>query len=271
MVSAAESDDVDGGPFWAKPGFILAALALAAVALLGVVLAFRANGGEDEPVAEPPAATESATAADPAQTSESAAPNSSPTAAPDPESDCPTLSGRGGEDAITTAPDVQWSPVGEVAAAFSDDNGPAKRDGIKECFAQTPEGALLAAYSFLADFRSGSQDPMAVVQARVSTNEPMFSEIVTAAEQEAANRADGAPRETVTAQGYRFLEVADTRYTVALIHTLNRSSGRVFTQDEVSVEWNGSDWVVVGVGDIQAVSELPAGFISWGPAAEDFE
>lgn len=264
MVSAAESDDVDGGPFWAKPGFILAALALAAVALLGVVLAFRANGGEDEPVAEPPAATESATAADPAQTSDSAAPTSSPTAAPDPGSNCPALSGRGGEDAISTAPDVQWSPVGEVAAALSDDNGPARRDGVKECFAQTPEGALLAAYNFLADVRTSTSDPTEVVTARVSKQAAGYGQLL--ADSQAERNLT-----SMTVQGYRFLATDNARYTVSLVSSLPGTADALFLRDEVLVEWNGSDWHVMSVLEPEQVDGLPGDYVRWSPAAEDLE
>ena len=266
MVSAAESEDADGGPFWAKPGFILAALALAAVALLGVVLAFRANGGEDEPVAEPPAATESATAADPAQTSDPAAPTSSPTAAPDPESDCPTLSGRGGEDAITTAPDVQWRPVGEVAAAFSDDNGPAERDGIKECFAQTPEGALLAAYNFLADLRVSGLDGTEVVEARMDPQAQTYNSLLESASKPPANGY-----QPISVVGYRFISSDESANTIALIQRIPGTTETLYAQDQLTMTWTGSDWIVSTIDDPRQVNALPPGFIQWGPDGDSPE
>lgn len=264
MAFGQENDTADSRPFWAKPGFILSALTLGAVVILGVILAFAANGDDSDPAATTPTAIETST---PAQTT---APLDTNAATPAPTidqqaSECPRLSGRGGDSATTTPPDVQWSPVGEASAAFSSDNGPTVREGIKECFAQTAEGALLAAYNFFADFRTWSNDPMTVVETRVSSEGGAMAEGIEAANQAQAARGGSAQRDSVTVQGYRFLETSQDQHTIALIQTLNRPSGVVYAQDEVTVSWNGSDWVVTRLTDLTPVSELPAGFIPWGP------
>lgn len=261
------NDDHDGErPFWAKPGFLFTAVVVVAVILLGVILAFTA-GGDDEPAAaqqEPPGAASDSPQPEDSTRTTSAPPVSGGDSVSAVE-ECPDLSGRGGADALTVGPEVQWSPVGEVAAAYSEENGPAVSDGINQCYAHTPSGALLAAYGFLADFRTWSYEPSEVVEARVMPGSQAYAFGLDAATQEATYRAGGGQRETLTVQGYRFLESTSENNTIAFIHTLNRPSDVVYTQDEVTVEWTGTDWMVTKLGDIESVSELPAGYVSWGP------
>lgn len=268
-----DDDSEADRPFWSRPGFILAGVLIAGVAVLGIILGLTA-GTDDEPTPAQPAVTAPAPpeTATPSVPPDDAAATTTPSSTPEPAAaaDCPQLPGGDPEAALTTGPEVQWSPVGEVAAAFSEDHGPAARDGIKSCYAPTSTGALLAAYNFFGDFRTWSLDPVEVVESRFSSDSAQYAEVLEAAVG-AANLREVEQRETLTAQGYRFLETSPDEYTIALIHTLNRPTGVVFTQDETTVSWNGSDWVVSQIADIVEVSELPPEFIVWGPTSENTE
>lgn len=259
----------DEKPFYSKASFLLAAAFVTVVAVIGIVLALTAGGDEDDPpdeAATSPASTETAPIEDTSQPSLPTDDAELTSSAPPPaEGDCPPLSGDAGQDALQTAPTVEWYPVGEVAPAFSQSNGPALRDGVKECFAQTPAGALLAGYNFLADLRTWQIDPQELVATRVDPASAIYDELAAHATQIVQSRADGTEqREGMTVQGYRFLSAADSEYTIALVHTLNRST-LTYTYDELTVQWVDGDWKVTSLADIQEASGLPEGFIAWGP------
>lgn len=261
MTYPSQSTEADEDrPFYTKTGFLLAAAFLAGVALLGLILLL--TGGGDEPQAAPTTPAQNATDAAPATSPPPDEQFTTATAAPQPAATtvCPDLSGTDGDLALTQAPDVQWSSVGEVAAAISEDNGPANREGVKSCFAQTPTGALLAAHNFLADLRTGSLDAVEVVETRMDQAAPGYSTLLA----QAAEPPKGA-NPPVSVVGYRFLESTANGHTIALVQRLPGSSDALFAQDQVTLEWSGSDWLISSAADPQQLDGLPPGFIEWGP------
>jgi hypothetical protein len=119
-----------------RPGFVIAAVVvgvvvLVAVALLGSSLIF--GDADDGP---PPSASSS---------------SSTPTAGAGEESVC-GLDGFETEDTLTEPPDNEWELVGTVAAPVDPQGaGPGRIvDGLRTCFAHTPEGALFMAVNFAA-------------------------------------------------------------------------------------------------------------------------
>lgn len=271
-------DYEDQPAFWTRPGFIVAAVLVAVVAALGIVLALTLGDDEQPTPAEvqpPPAATSSPT--DNAETTapgpgDTAQPSQPPAPAPAASGDCPDLSGADGDTAITTGPTVQWSPVGEVAAAFSEENGPTNRDGIKSCYAHTPTGALLAAYNFLADFRTWSLDPVVVAEERVSPESPSRAFFLETAAEGKADRASGeTSRSPITLVGYRFLNVSKDEYTISLVFQTPGTSSALYVRDEVVVEWSQGDWLISDVALPEQVDALPPDYLQWGPTAENPE
>lgn len=264
-----DDDVLEERRWYTRRGFIAAAALLAAVAVLGLFLLLTGRGAGDD--TNPPAATPTASAEptnDPAPAT-SAPDDTTATSVPPPPpgalGDCPDLAGTDGDSAIATAPDVQWSPVGEVAAAISEDNGPAARNGIKRCFAHTPEGALLAAYNFLADARTSSLDAVEVVDARVLPTTPNLASLRSGIAGEDTNTTP------ITVVGYRFLQTAPDRYTVSLAQRLPGTSGPRHFLDRITVEWHEGDWWITEVADVEQIDAAPPDYILWGPQAGNTE
>lgn len=265
MVS---DDDSEGDrPFWSRPGFILAGVLIAGVAVLGIILGLTV-GNDDEPTPAQRSVTAPADAATPSLPPDDATATTNPPSTPEPAAaaDCPQLPGGDPEAALTTGPEVQWSPVGEVAAALSEDHGPATREGIKSCYAPTSTGALLAAYNFLADLRTWSTDPTEVVQLRVSSASPDYAELLS----QATAARSGDPL-NITVVGYRFAETATDRHTIILVQRIPGQTEPLYATDRLTVEWMESDWKVTSISDPEQVDSLPPGYTEWGPEAGNRE
>lgn len=122
-----------------RPGFIASAVVVGIIILLGVGLAV-SNLWSGR--VEPPAPTTPPVVASPRATATTAAPLASICGLPGYE---PT-------GTLTKAPTATWTLVGTTAAPKTDAAGPGQvdQDGYRNCYAHTPEGALLAGANFLA-------------------------------------------------------------------------------------------------------------------------
>lgn len=249
-------------PFYTKTGFLIAALFVSAVAIIGLVLALT-GGSDDAPAGEagttPSSPAETSAGDDVTETTQPA--DTGATASSPPpmgEGNCPPLSGSNGEDALGSGPQVEWYPVGEVAPAFSEDNGPAVRDGVKECFAHTPAGALLAGYNFLADVRTSTHDPSEVVRARVDQGSPSYDTLLSYASEE----RQLSPMSVV---GYRFNVTNESQAVISFVHRMPVSGEVAYLKDEVTLAWMDGDWLVTDVPDPEQIDSLPPDYVPWGP------
>lgn len=257
-------------PFWARPSYVISAAFVFIVAVLGIWLAVTSGGdGETDPA--PPAGAgdtvtgPTATAGLPDDTDPTSAPpdTSGPTSAPPPppaaEGDCPALPGTDGNDVLSTGPQVEWLPIGEVSGAVSPEDGPTVTSGIKACYAHTPTGALLAGYNFLADARTSSLDTRTVFQERVTG--PNLDDLLADAEAATPNT------DPITVVGYRFVDAAADRYTISLAQRMPGTSGTIYFLDRVTVEWTGGDWYVTDAPDLEQIDSPPPDYVLWGPEA----
>ncbi len=120
-----------------KPGFIISAvLVVALIAAVVVIFLLPKGDGSAQPV---PSAS---------QGSASAAPTKSADAAGKSVCGPPSTS----ETALGTAPTSNWELVGTMAAPNDPEVGPGKVDdqGIRSCFAHSPQGALYASVNLWA-------------------------------------------------------------------------------------------------------------------------
>lgn len=252
-------------PFYRQTSFVAAAVFVGVVFVVGLFLLFTA--GDRAPSATEPTAGQSpeVTAAEtaPASPAVTAGPtgDADPEQDPAPAGDCPALSADSGRAAVERAPEVQWSPVGDVATAVSTTDGPAVRDSPLRCYAQTAAGALMAAHNFTAEANSGV--PLSdLLEQRVAPSGPVYD--VVAADAAAGRQSSGT---SVTVLAYRFIDVTDDEATVALVYSVPQSSSSALLEMRVTMRWLGDDWMVWDSPEPRQISETPAGFIQWGPLA----
>ncbi|WP_431230889.1 hypothetical protein [Paenarthrobacter nicotinovorans] len=134
-MSQSTESTTEANPF-TKPGFIIAAaLVVALIAATVVIFLIPKGQGNAQPV---PAGPSSAATANP---SGSAEPGKSVCGLP-----------ASTETALGKAPASKWELVGTMAAPTDPKVGPGKTDGqgIRSCFAHSPQGALYAAVNLWA-------------------------------------------------------------------------------------------------------------------------
>lgn len=258
----------DSRPWYAKPGFLVAAAFVMVVLVVGLVVTFglasRGGGSDTEPsattadaVPEPPDADQE-TGTAPAETSEGAAP---PEAGGD--TDCETPAGTDPQAGLTTPPEVEWLPVGLVSTAVSEEDGPADVDsqGFARCYAQTSSGALLAAHNFLADLRNPKEPEVhqRLIETMVA-GEGLQTELL-------GYINDGEGNTTpISVVGYRFVQSGSDTYVVSLVQAVPGQTGTGYVMEEVTLQWQG-DWQVSALSDPSQISEIPTGYVPWGDAA----
>ena len=235
---------------WTRRPVVISAAVIAAILLLGVVVALsNVFSSEDDTATRPsPAATP--------------APSASASAATVSASVC-GLEAAQDSGSVAAAPPATWSLVGTTAAPTIDGAGPGAvdTDGYRSCYARTPVGALLAASNLVA---MGSQPTL----------------------QEKVNRGSVAPgpgRDRALAQppasagptgvrvqiaGFRVLRYSGTSadVDVALRTSNGAIGGQVF-----NLVWSDGDWKV-RLGDsgelLTPLVQLPdlSGYIPWAGA-----
>lgn len=249
-------------PYYRRTGFIAAAVFVLAVLAAGAVLIITSLGGDGAEPSPPPPISE------PTDTGPTGSPTADPTTTPEPTTDapetgdvsaCPDLGPGSGEEALTTPPEVQWSPVGEVSAAVSENDGPAVVDGVKRCFANSAAGALLAAYNFAADARVSSLSPVEVANMRMVDGSAEQAEFIQLVENETPNTS------SVVVEGYRFIETSADRYVISLAQRFAGDSTPLYFLDRITVEWRDGDWYVREVATLQQVDATPSDYVGWGP------
>lgn len=261
-------DDLDDArPWYAKAGFLVAAAFVAAVLVvgLGLVFAFGPND-EPDPDTSPPPATSTPT---PGDSDEATSPPEMSTAAATSPGEggvaaCETPQGSEPQAALTTPPEVEWLPTGEVPAALTERDGPTQREGLLACYSRTSAGALLAAYNFLAQYRTSSNSPVEVVEVLSDEGGPRYEELLEYSRTELDGPDAYGPFDVL---GYRFYAYDGDSAEVALVHAIPGTTGTVLALDVVTLRWTGSTWTVWSLTDLESVSEVPAGFVPWGSTA----
>lgn len=267
--SLAEGWDPGGRPGrsrWTRPGFIIGAVLLVVVALLGLRLWLFNDSPASTPTGPHPGAAPVVTADTP----------------------CPALPAAGSPP--RSGADNDWTTVGLITAPRAPAVGPVQLLAVTgtdaagqpttarlgRCFAPGPAGALFAAANFLADLTDPTLTGPAIQQltAPSAGRDALLAELASSP---AALNAAGGTRYTFI--GYSFQSRTDTQVTVALaIYTARGALGQV----DVTVVRQGGDWHVVpppsgNFGDvvhqIQALCSGPqsstadctSGFTGWRP------
>lgn len=172
---------------------------------------------------------------------------------------CPEMDSDSGQGAVATAPQVQWSPVGDAPIATTGEDGPAVLEGPKRCYAPTATGALLAAHNFTADGQDPGVDALTLTQRRVLPTASMYDQLIAE-----AGDAGSAPAAIVPV-AYRFITAEPDRYETAVVYQVSRSSVTALIEQRLTISWVAGDWMIAEGVLARQISEVPPGYLAWGP------
>lgn len=255
-------------PFYARNGFVVAAVFVGVVVVAGIVLLITL-GRDDEPqqgdvepaTGEPTVPFAPTPTVDAPQDAVTSPPpdQDEATEGPDEAGGCPPLESDSDQDAVAAAPDVTWSPVGDAPTASTPADGPAITDGPKRCYAPTATGALLAAHNFTADGQNPNVDALDLAQTRVLPTASMYDQLIAE-----AGDARSAPAAIVPV-AYRFISAEDDRYETAVVYQVSRASVTAYVEQRLTTSWTDGDWMIADGVVGRQISEVPPGYLAWGP------
>lgn len=243
-----ETDFADPSP-WTRPRFIVAAVFLALVVVLGVAIALWPNGDDTADPAPAPTAAAGGASAGPAASSPAAA---LPTALP------------------TRAPaDITWQLAGQNSVPVSAAAGPSSVvGGVASGYARTPEGALVAAAQLAA--RSGlsagkeSWEPTVQRQFVAGADRDRLLAALRAAPQQPAE-----PGELSPLAGYIYQAYTPDTAVIGLVYRSPGAGAAGFHVVTTTVQWSDGDWKMVAPpgGTWLSVSRQAtdlSGVVEWG-------
>lgn len=245
------TEDNEQSPF-TKPGFIIAAVVVFLILVLGVVIGF-VNANRNDPEPAPSSSS---------LTNTSAAPTTEPSAVAGGASVC----GLGGEvlsGSLTTAPEANWEYMGTTAYPTSPKFGPAELSGkgYRYCFQHSPEGALFMAANAIVQGSSDAATGRAWLDYALAEG-PYRSQLLS--DQGTTSSGDGT---RLSIKGFRLLQYAgDTaRVDVAVRGTVQGKT--LIFSGVYDLVWQEGDWKIsTDKAEPLNMAQIPdpSGYISWG-------
>lgn len=229
---AAPASDGGFNGKWIAAAVLLAVIVIAAI----VVGIFVTNGGDEDGDGAGPA--------------------------PDPTSESDSICGlEPGDQSIPTTnpPETEWGLVGTMAAPSSSNSaGPGLTDGLRTCFAQSPEGALLATANMYAQ---GTDPELAIPTLEYFVAEGAGRE--AAIEQTESNPPTGG--RGVQIVGFQILEYSEDE---AYVDLLARNANGALVSLVNHMVWSEGDWKVIVQPNGQPATppqqvDSPAGYVVW--------
>lgn len=247
MAPDADVHDDDRSP-WTQRGFLVAAILVGAIVVIGIVVAATGGGEDAQPEANLPRTP-------PAQTAP-------PTSASSNDSACDLPVGD--QTVPTTTPDrTEWELVGTMAAPQAPETiGPGTTTrGLATCFAHSPLGALYAAVNFWA---SGTIQDADRVYSTLAADSEVQRAAIRGARENPGQRVDD--RGTLQVAGFRYEDYDSARATLEL--AFRRADGRMLRLPTV-MRWEEGDWRYViapnGRSGGSPIADLE-GFTAWSGA-----
>ena len=229
---------------WTQPKFLIAAILVIALIVLGVVLAL---SGRDEPAGGPSTPTTTSTASAPVNAGS--------------ESVC-GLPGYADSGTLTTAPAAEWLFQGTTAYPTSSEYGPGATspEGVRYCFQHTPTGALFAAAN-------------AIVQGSfVDTSVPWieyFLSVETPNRDQLVNDTPmGSSEETrMNIVGFRVLAYDGETARIDMAVRAVGAGNTVYGSAVYDLVWEAGDWKLLPVdaNNPLRLAQIPdpSGYIAW--------
>ena len=219
-MASAPSGDHDTSP-WAQRGFVLAAVFVGGLVLVGLVLLLVGSGGNDDSNGQ---RTHNALAAtSPARKD----PNASVCGLP-----------AGSQQIPAVPPEAKWELVGTIAAPTEPKTiGPGIKQGKRRlCFAHSPTGALFAAVNFVAATQAANGDP-AILRELTAQGAARDKSIEQAGSGGGYDSSGG-----VQVAGFRVSTYTADETTIDLAFTV-RDKG--YARLPLSLRWERGDWKIV--------------------------
>lgn len=247
-------DETETRSPFTRPGFLVAAVLIGAIVVVGGVLGIlnATRAGDDPPEL-------SATTAEPGPSATSPSPTVEPA---DNESVCGLEDGNSDEDTLSVAPDAEWQFQGTTAYPTSPTYGPGATDdnGVRYCFQRSPEGAVFAAAN-------------AVVQgsdAATSTHwiNYFLSDDAPSRDQLLADVAAGSPSSLrMTVAGFRLLNFDGDSATVDMAIEAVGGGNTTYASAVYELVWEAGDWKLLpqDVTNPLRMAQIPdvSGYVAW--------
>ena len=273
----AKKDEDDDTAWYLQTGFLLSAGFLALLLIVGLILVLTGptrRDGDGSGYSRSTAPTTST----PTQVGTTAAPTSAVSKAQEPTrttrgtaAPMPVVSGpsptngpanapgsvcglaAGDQSLPLTPPAASWTFVGTIAVPISRQYGPATAvDGIGNCYAHSPTGALFAMVDTLGLTEVGGDQISAakVVEERGSRSGDYATALTEAQQQDAqiVMPADSSTAQKITVLGYRYVDYSPARATIAIAVGLGDPTRQATYQPSTitaTVTWEAGDWKFV--------------------------
>jgi hypothetical protein len=245
------NDQDPGGSPFTRPGFLISAVLVALILVLGVIVAVRVAGNTDAttppPASTSPAATSSATSSAPA----------------DPSASVCGLPAPGDAGPLTEAPASNWQYEGATAYPTSPEFGPAKTAsaGYRFCFQHGQAGAVFATANALA-VPGDSAARQAWVEYFVSFG-PNRAKLLDELGSEPSSDPTGI---RVRVVGFKVLSYTDTAARIDIAVEASGGAQTVTGSYVYELTWQDGDWKLNSDAPTPFnFSTIPnaAGYIPW--------
>lgn len=251
-MAADENNETTENPF-TRPGFIVSAVVVAVVLVLGAILGTVGivNATRDEPTAAP-ATTSEETSEEPSEPAEEPAAGASICG----------LKGEVLEGTVDEAPAAEWEFQGTIGYPTSEEFGPGKTDenGVRSCFQHSPEGALFMAANAAAQ---GSDPNSAEAWLRYALSEGPRRDALLSE----GGEVTGSEGTRVQITGYRVLNYDGNTAQIDLLASATSQGQSVEMSSVYYLIWEDGDWKL----DSNAETPLdvgtavdPSSYTPWG-------
>lgn len=255
MSESTEYQAVENGQWWSRPWFVACATMIAMGVVLAVVLLLWPGDDDTQAAGAEQSATETSAAQAPTDATADA--------------QSASICGLDSSDntSLTKAPRAEWGQaVGGISVPVSEDHGPGQSDEsteVRSCFAQSPEGAVLAAASLIT--ASGDTEVLAETIEQRSVDSAGKD---VALSQITQGDTGGAP--PIQIAGFRLLNYSPEQATVEIVAEVQGADDTTLITTGADLVWTNGDWYATYAADGSGgpvagqVSSLN-GYTPWGP------
>lgn len=242
-------DQPSGSPF-TRPGFLVSAVLVALILVLGVIVAVRA--ASDRSSSTPP----------PASTSPAASTSSTPSTSNDPSASVCGLPAGSDTAQLTTPPAVTWAFQGTIAYPTSPEFGAGKTasEGYRFCFQRSAAGAVVMAANSIAQ---GSDPKLGDSWSEYALGSGQYRDELA----DKIGTATGADGTRLKIAGFRVLDYSGMSARVDLGLQVSAQNQNLTMSAVYELVWEDGDWKISA--DVERpldTATIPnlSGYVPWG-------